>query len=68
MFDKFWMHGLLFMWQLGKPFNSLKGDKVKKFVLAALEIAQLLADNLEPNVIVLLLSKALLLCYKIEKF
>lgn len=62
------MHGLLFMWQLGKPFNSLKGDKVKKFVLAALEIAQLLADNLEPNVIVLLLSKALLLCYKIEKF
>ena len=55
------------MCQLGKPFNSLKGDEVKKFVLDGPEIAQYLTYNLEPNDIVLSLSKSLQLWYKIEK-
>ena len=54
--------------QLGKPFTSLKGDKVKKFVLAGPKIVELLTKNLEENIIVLSLLKALLLWYKIEKF
>ena len=56
------------MWQLGKLLKSLKGDEVKKFVLAAPEIVQFLTENLEPNVIVLSLSKALILWDKIENF
>ena len=44
---------VVYVWQLGKPFNSLKGDEAKKFFLDGPEIAQYLNYNLEPNDIVL---------------
>ena len=68
LFESFWPDGVLFLWKLDKDFNSLKGDKVKQFVLAGLAIADLLLECLEEDATVLSIVKALRLWYDIERF
>ena len=68
LFESFWPDGVLFLWKLDKDFNSLKGDKVKQFVLAGLAIADLLLECLEEDAMVLSIVKALRLWYDIERF
>ena len=57
LFESFWPDGVLFLWKLDKDFNSLKGDKVKQFVLAGLAIADLLLECLEEDAMVLSIVK-----------
>ena len=67
MFESFWPDGVLFLWKLDKDFNSLKGDKVKRFVLAGPAIADLLLEYLEEDAMVLSIVKTLRLWYDIEQ-
>ena len=67
LFESFWPDGVLFLWKLDKDFNSLKGDEVKRFVLAGPAIADLLLECLEGDAMVLSIMKALRLCCDIEQ-
>ena len=58
----------MFLWKLNKQFNSLKGDEVKRFVLADADIADLLLECLEGDAVVLSIVKALCLWYAIKRF
>ena len=68
LFESFWPNGVLFLWKLDKEFNSFKGNKVKRFVLAGPTIADLLLECLEVDVMVLSIVKALRLWHEIEQF
>ena len=68
LFESFWPDGVLFLWKLDKDFNSLKGDKVKRFVLAGPAIVDLLLECLEEDAMVLSIVKALRLWHEIEQF
>ena len=68
MFETFWPDGVLFLWKLNKQFNSLKGNEVKRFVLAGPNIADLLLECLEEDTMVLSIVKALRLWYENERF
>ena len=64
----FWPEGVLYLWKLEKPFTSLKGDDVKRFVLAGPDIADLLIESFVEDRWVLSIAKALRLWYDIERF
>ena len=64
----FWPEGVLYLWKLEKPFTSLKGDDVKRFVLAVPDIADLLIECFEEDRWVLSVAKALRLWYDIGRF
>ena len=68
LFESFWPDSVLFLWKLENEFNSLKGDKVKRFVLAGPTITDLLLECLEEDAMILSIVKALRLWYEIERF
>ena len=68
LFETFWPDGVLFLWKLDKQFTSLKGNKVKRFVIAGPAIADLLIDRFKEDCWVLSIVKALRLWYDIERF
>ena len=68
LFETFSSDGVLFLWKLDKKFTSLKGDDVKRFVLAGPAIADLMLKWLEEDRLLLSIVKALRLWCDIERF